>query len=173
MICSGRQPQHYHRQLAKKRGDVARVIHVMVALVHHNLENLPRAVEALLAKLMLKLTGEVIKIGEVKCSKLVGNPLLELLVRLVVALCLGSHRDKKKWTTVWGVSNDAKAESLDCCTGDERFLPLLASKYVVKFLFYYLVKVMTKWWSRFGRGDEVPGTPFLVVFVGVSIGSGA
>ena len=95
-IWSERQPQHYHRQLAKKREDIARVIHVMVALVHHNLDNLPRAVEALLTKLMLKLSGEVIKIGEVKCSKLVGNPLFELLVRLVVALRLGSHHDKKK-----------------------------------------------------------------------------
>ena len=50
------------------------------------------------------------------------------------------------------MSNGAKAEGLYCCTGDERFLPLLASKYVVKFLFYYLVKVTTKWWSRLGRG---------------------
>ena len=95
-LCSGHQPKHCHRQLAKKREDVARVIHVMVALVHHNLENLPRVVEALHAKHMLKLTGEVIKIGEVKCSKLVGNSLLELLVRLVVALRLGSHHDKKR-----------------------------------------------------------------------------
>ena len=48
--------------------------------------------------------------------------------------------------------NGAKAESLDCCTGDERFLPLLASKYVVKFLFYNLVNVTSKRWSRLGRG---------------------
>ena len=77
-------------------------------LVKQNVDDLLRSVEPLLAELVLSLRGDVKKFGEVKCSKVVGNPFFELLIRLVVAVCRGSHHYWKKQQRVCGGSNCAK-----------------------------------------------------------------
>ena len=69
-FCSVHVPKHPRRQSAKTPGDLATVIAV---LVQQSVDDLLGSVESLLAE-HIQLRFDVIKFGEVKCSKLVGNP---------------------------------------------------------------------------------------------------